>query len=120
MALGWQRAGDDSLSRAYSRRASALNRGLSPRDSLLVAADSLNAVLYTGPRDTAWFGHARRLFATVDHATRRYPEDPEVWYALGEARYHFGFAPAWRHADPELRPAALRGLVGESGRVGRP
>jgi eukaryotic-like serine/threonine-protein kinase len=93
VAFGWQRAGGDSLSRRYHLRAGALNRGLSPRDSLLVTADSLSAVLYTGPQDTAWFAHTRRLFATVAEVTRRYPEDPEAWYALGEARFHFGFAP---------------------------
>ncbi len=114
VALGWQRAGGDSLSRAYSRRAGALNRGLSPRDSLLVAADSLNAVLYTGPRDTAWFGHARRLFATVDQATRRYPEDPEGWYALGEARYHFGFAPGFGASRRQALEAFDRAIALDS------
>jgi eukaryotic-like serine/threonine-protein kinase len=93
VALGWQRAGGDSLSRRYHLRAGALNRGLSPRDSLLVTADSLNGVLYSNVPDTAWFAFARRLFATVAEVTRRYPEDPEAWYALGEARFHLGFAP---------------------------
>ena len=93
VALGWQRAGGDSTSRIYHLRAGALNHGLSPRESLLVTADSLSGVLYTGPADTAWYAHARRLFATVTEATRRYPEDPETWYALGEARFHFGWTP---------------------------
>jgi serine/threonine-protein kinase len=92
-ALGWQRAGIDAKSRELPLRAGALNRGLAPRDSLLVAADSLSAVLFTGPEDALWYPHARRLFATLAEATRRYPDDPEVWYALGDARFHFGDAP---------------------------
>jgi serine/threonine-protein kinase len=93
VAAGWQRAGFDSLSRALNLRAGSLNRGLAPRDSLLVAADSLSAVLFTGAQDTLWYPHARRLFAILEEATRRYPDDPEVWYALGDARFHFGDAP---------------------------
>ncbi|MGH9258523.1 MAG: tetratricopeptide repeat protein, partial [Acidimicrobiales bacterium] len=94
VAVGWQRAGFDSLSRALHLRAGALNRGLAPRDSLLVVADSLSAVLYTGEADSLWYAHARRLFTTLNEATRRYPDDPEIWYALGDARFHFGYAPA--------------------------
>jgi len=119
VALGWQRAGFDSLSRAMNLRAGALNRGLAPRDSLLVAADSLSAVLYTGDADSLWFTHARRLFATLNEATRRYPDDPEVWYALGDARFHFGYAPevgASREATLEAfdRAIALDSAFGPS------
>jgi serine/threonine-protein kinase len=88
-SLGWQRTGTDSLANAYWLRAGAHNRGLAPRDSILVAADSLSAVLYRYPADTAWWAHARRLTATLADATRRYPDDPLAWYALGDARYHF-------------------------------
>ena len=92
LAYGWQRAGGDSASRANALRAGAFNHGLPPRESLLVAGDSLAALLFAG-NDTAWWPHARRLFATLESAARRYPDDPEVWYALGDARYHFGTAP---------------------------
>jgi serine/threonine-protein kinase len=91
-ALGWQRTGVDTLSRALHLRAGARNRGLSPRDSLLVAADSLSAAMYALVQDTLFHAHARRLLATVTQAVSRYPEDPEAWYAMGEARFHFGFA----------------------------
>jgi tetratricopeptide (TPR) repeat protein len=30
------------------------------------------------------------LIATLDDAVRRYPNDPELWYMLGDARYHAG------------------------------
>jgi serine/threonine-protein kinase len=88
-ALGWQRVGTDSLANAYSLRAGTFNRGLAPRDSLLIAADSLSAVMYQYIRDTAFAAHARRLSATLNEAARRYPDDPMVWYALGDAGYHF-------------------------------
>jgi len=92
-ALGWRRSGGDSLGRALHLRAGARNHGLSPRDSLLVAADSLAAAMYGFAQDTTFFVHARRLRATVEEAVSRYPDDPEAWYAAGEARFHFGFAP---------------------------
>jgi tetratricopeptide (TPR) repeat protein len=79
----------DSLARAYGLRAGALNRGLPPRDSLLVVADSLFEALFDGPADPMWRERQSRLFATLDEARRRYPEDPEVWYELGDALYHW-------------------------------
>jgi serine/threonine-protein kinase len=88
-SLGWQRVGGDSLANAYSLRAGTFNRGLAPRDSLLIAADSLSAVMYQYIGDTAFAAHARRLSATLNEAARRYPDDPMVWYALGDAGYHF-------------------------------
>jgi serine/threonine-protein kinase len=92
-ALGWQRAGGDSIARQLHLRAGANNHGLSPRDSLLVAADSLAAAMYANVQDTLFFQHARRLSATTHAAVTRYPDDPEGWYAVGEARFHFGFSP---------------------------
>ncbi len=79
----------DSLARVYGLRAGALNRKLPPRDSLLVAADSLFEALFEGPADPAWRERQGRLFATLNEARRRYPEDPEVWYELGDALYHW-------------------------------
>ncbi len=93
VALGWQRLGTDSLARAYALRAGALNHGLAPRDSLLTAGDSLGAVLLGYGDDTAWTAHARRLYAIHDELTRRYPDDPEVWYVVADARYHFWYGP---------------------------
>jgi serine/threonine-protein kinase len=93
IAVGWQRSGFDSVSRHYHLRAGALNRGLSPRDSLLLLADSLAGAMFAGMKDSAFYQHARRLYATSEELTARYPEDPEAWYGLGETRFHFGFAP---------------------------
>jgi eukaryotic-like serine/threonine-protein kinase len=94
-AIGWIRTGTDSLSTAYALRAGIHNHGLPPRDSLLIAADSLLAsVLEAGPlmirADTGWGHRLHRLFATLELATSRYPDDPEPWFLLGEAGAHAG------------------------------
>jgi serine/threonine-protein kinase len=83
----WQFGGVDSMAIANALRAGRFARGLPPRDSLLVVADSIAAALNVR---TDW-ALARRLFATVDAAASRHPDDPEVWYAVGEARLHHGY-----------------------------
>ena len=92
LAAGWQHSATDSLSRTYKLRAGALNHGLAPRESLIVQAESLAAVVYAGPQQIAgaWWTYGKRLIATLDEAVRRYPNDPELWYMLGDARYHAG------------------------------
>ena len=87
--LGWARIGGDSLSLVYGLRSAALNRGLSPRESLLIVAESLSDALYTSSSDHLWRAHQARLFTTLEEATRHYPEDPDAWYELGDARFHF-------------------------------
>ena len=87
-AFIWQTITGDSLAGAHLLRAGALNRGLAPRDSLLVLADSLSEAI--GYRLESSPVLAARLFATLEEAIRRYPDDPEAWFDLGEARYHFG------------------------------
>jgi eukaryotic-like serine/threonine-protein kinase len=70
--------------KSYRQRAIALNHGLSPRDSVLLVSDSL--LLVSEEPDAPFAGlQATRL---LEAAVRRYPEDPEVWYELGEAREH--------------------------------
>lgn len=93
MVASWERLLQDSLAASYLLRAGALNRGLGPRDSLLVMADSLAAGANVTSSPLQSWTLTRRLFTTLDEAARRYGHDPEVWFALGEARYHFGFGP---------------------------
>jgi serine/threonine-protein kinase len=91
-SIGWQTGITDRVAHEYKQRAGALNHGLSPRDSLLVFADSLfqdpfpisPTGMYASP---AW---GARLVAILEEAVRRYPGDPEAWHLLGEARYHLG------------------------------
>ncbi len=87
--LGWQRSAFDSVYMALALRAGALNHGLAPRDSLLVAVDSLSASAYQAQPVVDW-SVIRRVHAVAQELTRRYPDDVESWYALGEARYHLG------------------------------
>ena len=115
--IGWRVIGGDSLSEAYALRAAALNRGLAPRDSMLITAESLTAALFSASEDTAWRAHQRRLFATLEQATRLYPEDPEAWYELGDARLHFrqvGRTSVAQVLEPFDRAIALDSAFGES------
>jgi serine/threonine protein kinase len=87
--LGWQHSAFDSVSLALAMRAASLNHGLATRDSLLLLADSLFASLYSTVPRVDWSA-IRRVHAIAEELTRRYPDDFESWYVLGEARYHWG------------------------------
>jgi len=81
----------DSLSFVYALRAGERNRGLSPRDSLLIVADSIQAAMPRGGFfDPATVGRLRRRFAALRQAAVRYPDDPEIQFELGEADIHLG------------------------------
>jgi DNA-binding SARP family transcriptional activator len=84
----WRLGASDSF-RTYAFRAAAFNHGLPSRESLMVVADSLEAAI-PYPSDAAVFGTARRWLSTWEEAASRYPDDPEAWYGLGEARVHLG------------------------------
>jgi len=86
LAQGWRGEGGGPL----ALRAGRFNHGLAPRDSLLITADSLEAAS-DDSLDVQYWSHRLRKFATLEEASRRYPDDPEVWYALGEARFHLGY-----------------------------
>jgi serine/threonine protein kinase len=102
---GWQKSGSDSTSRQLQLRAGRYNHGLSPRDSLLVLADSLSAALSSQSIDSLDWKNAARLFATVDTAAARYPNDPDVWYAVGEARFHNGYGSPVNMSEEETLAA---------------
>jgi serine/threonine protein kinase len=87
----WQRSEQDPAALQFALRAAALNHGLAPRDSLLLTSDSLMAALTVAADDTLTWSRKRRLFATLADAAHRYSDDPEVWYTVGEARYHHGY-----------------------------
>ena len=89
----WQIKGDDSTAALLALRAGRVMSRLSPRDSLLVTADSIAAALNVFRRKGSAVDWTlrRRLFETLNRAAADYPDDPEVWYTLGEARFHHGF-----------------------------
>jgi hypothetical protein len=67
----------------YAQLAQAHNHGLSPRDSLLIAAN-VNDYRYSTYHEQA------QLFALADAGVQRYPDDPLIWGNLGEVREHVG------------------------------
>jgi hypothetical protein len=90
LAHGWVGGTGDSLATTYLQRAARFNHGLSPRDSLLVVANGDFARLGAA-RDVLPFDAQQQMFATLHEGVRRYPNDPEMWYALGDAEYHWGW-----------------------------
>ena len=119
LALSWFPASSDAYrpEEEYKRRSVTLGRGLPPRDSLLIAADSfaIASEEATDPADLIRFRY--RALSILEEAVRRYPDDPEMWLELGEARFHdappLGGVPApaleaFDHAialDPGFAPA---------------
>jgi len=86
LVRGWRGENGDPLGLEAGR----FNHGLAPRDSLLIVADSLEAAS-DDSLDRAYWSHRVRKFIPLEEASRRYPDDPEVWYELGEARFHLGY-----------------------------
>jgi tetratricopeptide (TPR) repeat protein len=93
LVVGWRRSTQDSISHAYLLTAARFNRGLPSRDSLLISADSVRAGLTVFETDTAYIPSVRRLFATLRVARDSFPNDPETWFALGDAYFHYGSGP---------------------------
>jgi len=87
---GWAHGYDDSLAITNFTRAARFNHGLAPRDSLLVVAGGKTALLEQAPGPPP-FGAQRELFQTLHEGVRRYPNDPEMWFTLGDAQYHWGY-----------------------------
>jgi serine/threonine-protein kinase len=115
LALSWLRGASDSVSRAYLAAAGRHNRGLPPRDSLLVVADGMRASLAQFETDTAYFGTVRGLFQTLRAARDSFPTDPEVWFALGDAYFHYGFGPGLSVAEDTILAAFDKSIAFDSG-----
>jgi serine/threonine-protein kinase len=111
--LGWQGIAGDDVAREFLARAGRFNRGLAPRDSLLVLADSLTSALYGFDADPDWWARSRRHAATLAEAGQRYPDDAEVWNATGEAGFHF------QAAIGMTRPRSWRVRPGDTARFSR-
>jgi serine/threonine-protein kinase len=93
-ARGWAVNEADPQAIAWKLRAAQLSRGLSPRDSLRLLSDSLRAsIVRPGPPDVAQTSRTRRQFELLQELTARYPDDAEMWYALGDAYFHGGLGP---------------------------
>ena len=110
----WHTSETDSATRAFALRAGSRIRSLAPRDSLLITADSLSSALQGGDPNVPNWRLTRRLFATVAEAARRYPDDPEVWYVVGEARFHYGYGSIFDVSEESVRDAFKRSITLDS------
>ena len=114
LVTAWRVSESDSSARAFFLRAGAMNHGLAPRDSLLILSDSLSAALESNASSIPDWRTARRLFATVNEAVADYPDDPEVWYRVGEARFHHGYGSIFDLTEPQIRDAFKRAVALDS------
>jgi tRNA A-37 threonylcarbamoyl transferase component Bud32/AraC-like DNA-binding protein len=101
-------SGIDSLIWFNGLRAGRLNRGLSERDSLMLAIDSLQAALWyvitvpdVSAADSLSALLSTRLFETHEVTTRRFPGDAEFWYRQAVNLSHFA-GPSERRAHRVL------------------
>ena len=113
-AEGWYAGAGDTLRSRLYLRAAALNRGLSPRESLLVAAESLSAAVSLSPDDPGNWRRLRRQRDLLEAATRLYPADPEAWYTLADAGYHYHFGPGLGTRTADVAALLDRALAADS------
>jgi serine/threonine-protein kinase len=96
-AISWQTVarGEGRAEQVPSLRADVSTLGLAPRESLLVASDSIFFALtnrrVSGPPDVDMYVLAGRLFDLLQRGTARFPDDAEIWFKLGDAAFHFAF-----------------------------
>ena len=93
MTYGWIGGSGDTLSNYHFARAGRHNHGLSTRDSLVIGATAIEATIAGAQFNPHYLGQARQMFAMFERAAQLYPDDPTVWYELGDARFHFGWGP---------------------------
>jgi eukaryotic-like serine/threonine-protein kinase len=100
--LSWRYGEGDSAATSHRLRAGARNHGLAPRESLLVAADSLTAALAVAPADSVSWSRRRRAMTILEEMTTRYPGDAPAWYRLAEVRLHYGRGPGISRTEREI------------------
>ena len=114
-ALGWNpRVGAAYRDRdEYERRAVKLIQGLGPRDSLIFAFDAATIAAADARDPDSLVAAVARAVATLEEAARRYADDPEVWYELGEMRMHQ--APPFGHQQARALAAFERAIALDPG-----
>jgi serine/threonine-protein kinase len=86
----------------YRQMAVESNRGLGPRDSLIFLADSMRFATDTASDPAAILRNQRGALAVLEEASRRYADDVEIWYELGEVYFH-DLPPFGTRAIPALK-----------------
>jgi tRNA A-37 threonylcarbamoyl transferase component Bud32/tetratricopeptide (TPR) repeat protein len=89
---GWEGSQDVVL----QMRAARFNHGLSPKDSLLILADSLRAA--ANVPDTAYWTHLNWMIEVARQAGENSGEDPEPWLVYGDLLFHYDYAVAEAYA----------------------
>lgn len=77
-ALGWDEGMNSALSRLHLEAAERFRERLPPRESALLDALAANLT-----RD-------RDAIQAAARAARRYPDDPDLWFAVGDLHSHLG------------------------------
>jgi eukaryotic-like serine/threonine-protein kinase len=90
---GWGNTGETT---DLALRAARFNHGLSPRDSLMILADSLRtAATNVGiALDTSYWSHLGRMIGVLEEAGGSNRQDPEVWLTLGDVLFHYDYVVA--------------------------
>ncbi|MDQ2930103.1 MAG: serine/threonine protein kinase, partial [Gemmatimonadota bacterium] len=89
-ARGWVGGAADSSAVDLLTRAARYTHGLSPRDSMMVVGGAQFAKLGS-TSNIVQLADQKALFATAHEAVRRYPNDPETRFLLGDAQFHWGW-----------------------------
>ena len=86
-AYGWTGGGDNGRQwQAFESAGAQIRAGLSPHDSLTLAAVHHYALWNKrGPTSSA---EIRAAFAAAGAVTERYPDDASAWYLSGDMRFH--------------------------------
>jgi serine/threonine-protein kinase len=113
-AEGWRESFTDTLSNTLFLRAGALNHGLSPRESLLIAAESLAAATNLTSDDPGTWRRLKRQRDILEAAVRQYPDDAEAWFHFADARYHLSFGPGLESRPADVARALDRALAADS------
>ena len=112
--VGFEEPTIRSRARTWPRPA-VHNTGLPQRDSILVAADAMRASLAAFETDTSYYATVVRLFKTLRAARDSFPTDPEVWFALADAYFHYGYGPGLSVSEDTIRAAFDRSIALDSG-----
>jgi serine/threonine-protein kinase len=76
--------------RPFIYRAAARARDLDPKNTTLMITDSFASAVRTSPVPLSRWQTSWRVLGVLQGAASRDPTDPQVWYELGEAQYHWG------------------------------
>jgi tetratricopeptide (TPR) repeat protein/tRNA A-37 threonylcarbamoyl transferase component Bud32 len=84
-------------------RAAARARGLDPKTSALILTDSMAVAVRNSTVPLSRWKTSWQVLGVLQGAASRDPRDPQVWYELGEAQYHWGANATTPDAGASLR-----------------